>query len=884
MAESQKSGQSRGLKTQLDGYEKFREHFYARMKRADGESLAFFAIDMDLFKLYNEIYGRAAGNRVLQLTARRLEAYAGATDAVAGYFGNDDFALLAPCEKGQAASVFELIWPEDAQIYQNGFYPSAGVCYITDYKDSFEDVYDRAKIALDNIRDSFTEHIAVFDQAEYDRVREEHTLLLDAQKGLKYGEFSFVLQPKCDMQSGKIVGAEALMRWHNKKRGQVPPGTFIPILEQHNAISLLDTFIWEEVCKWLKSLIDDGVTPLPVSLNVSRTDFRFIDLAKHFSSLVKRYELEPSLIELEITESAFVDASLPVRDTINRLSDEGFLILMDDFGAGYSSLNSLRDLNFDILKTDIRFLDRKGHSRRGIDIMESINNMSRLLGAPMVVEGVETRDQVDDLVSIGCRYAQGYFFHKPMDPDHFRQMIANPYNVDRSGMTAPLADTIGINEFLESNLYSDETLNSILGAVAFLEMSGEDLSIVRTNDRFRNLVTRELGEDGMEQAVRELSLHREDAMRILSIAETNLVEGVSDIISVQSSVADTVRFLLRAYLLNERSGRKLFYINLEKIEPKWSDEDLWRELRDVQGRLSFLRAALNRLPNPIFMKDGDARFLFFNDQYAKAFGMRRSDYVGKTVLDLDYLPRDDRERFQQEDVELIRTESELSYESDFLFSDDMTHYSLYWSTGVHDKKSGRRGLVGEIVDITKEHKIRNELDRTVSELKDTNHKLEEMTHIDPGTGLFNRLALHERAARFHEGSHINRPGIMCDLDRFKAVNDVHGHAVGDKCLALFGRILLEECAPDDLPARYGGDEFFIAITDTDREAALALAERIRSRCEKEILLPDGSALTVSIGVSDIDSARTFVQNIDGVDRSLYLAKKAGGNRVISAFS
>ena len=223
-----------------------------------------------------------------------------------------------------------------------------------------------------------------------------------------------------------------------------------------------------------------------------------------------------------------------------------------------------------------------------------------------------------------------------------------------------------------------------------------------TNDRFEKLIRTEFSEDdGLEYFISDLSNHAAELKRMLSIAELNLVDGCSDLLIMKNRDGDTVRLHIRIFMLNERDGKKMFFLHAEKIEPKWSDEDLWRELQDTQARLSFLRAALNRLPNPIFLKDGEARFLFFNDQYAKVFGMRRSDYIGKTVLDLEYLPRDDRERFQKEDEELIRKESELSYESEFLFSDDASHLALYWSTGVHDKKTDRRGLIGEIVDITR---------------------------------------------------------------------------------------------------------------------------------------------------------------------------------------
>ena len=689
----------------LPNYETFCASAERLMKDGDNRPFALAAIDIDFFKLFNEIHGRGAGDEVLEATARLLQDFAGNAGGIAGYFGSDDFALLIPWENTDPQVFYASLSMSDDKAYHDGFFPSVGIYPVTDPSESFDVMYDRARFALGSIRGSFTEHVAVYDAKAHEQLRKELRLLLDARRGLKNGEFIFYLQPKCDMNSGKIIGAEALVRWQSAERGMISPGEFIPVLERHNYIAVLDRSIWDAVAKWQRSLLDEGFEPLPVSVNVSRMDFRETDIAAHFLALTEKYNLPHHLLEIEITESAFVDSSLSINDSIRKLREAGFRVLIDDFGSGYSSLNSLRYLSFDILKTDIRFLDKGEQSRTGTDILESVHNMARLLNVPMIIEGVETADQVETLLSIGCNYAQGFFFHKPLPLDVYTQMIKNPYNIDRNPLTQGGEGQMKLNEFLDANMYSDETLNSILGAVAFVESDDDDIRLVRSNDRFDKLVDAEFSEeDGVAFFLDNMRHHASELKRMLHIAEMNLVSGCSDIISLENRDGDTIRFHVRVFLLNERDGRKLFYVSVEKIQPKWNDEDLWRELQDTQARLSFLRAALNRLPNPIFLKDGEARFLFFNDRYAKAFGMRRADYIGKTVLDLEYLPKDDRERFQKEDEELIRKESELSYESDFLFSDETSHRALYWSTGVHDKKTDRRGLIGEIVDISRHKK------------------------------------------------------------------------------------------------------------------------------------------------------------------------------------
>ncbi|MBR0173169.1 MAG: EAL domain-containing protein [Lachnospiraceae bacterium] len=877
-------GMLSGVRTDLPDYYRFRDLVKAGISENAGCLYALAAIDIDHFKLFNEMYGRSAGDNIITETARHLKHYALETGGIAGYFGNDDFALFLPWEKTNAGQLYRNISSFSSDIYRKGFFPSIGLHIFRDTSAGVDDLYDRAVIALNSIRDSFTEHLSVYDDAHHGLIREKHKLLIDAHRGLAEEEFTFFLQPKCAMDTGKIIGAEALVRWNHSERGMVSPGEFISILEDHNCITAFDMYIWEEVCKWQRSLIDEGIEPLPCSVNVSRVDFSSLDVAGHFKNLTKRYDLEPSLIELEVTESAFVDTGIRIDEAVERLRADGFRILMDDFGTGSSSLRSLRDLKFDVLKTDIRFLDKIGHSRTGMDIMESVLNIATLIGVPMIVEGAETREQIEDLLSIGCSYAQGFYFHQPMHRDQYKQLITRQNHVDRREMVPESRTDLDISDVLYSNIYSKETLNSIFGAVMFIETDGNVFHVLKVNKKMRKLLDDVITDksSSLNRVEAFLDRHRDLAEQVFTIAEMNLVDGYNDVLSARRSNGMKIRIPLRAFLLNERAGKKVFYINVIGVEQELNYEELRQELRSTKEQLSFLKSAMNRLPNPVFMKDDSARFLFFNEQYAKAFGMRQEDYIGKTVLDLDYLPEKDRERFQQEDEELIRTESEVSYESDFLFSDEQMHFSLYWSTGVHDKRTGKRGLVGEIVDITRERLMQQKLDAVIGELRETNIKLEETASYDSGTGVFNRTVLNRKEAEYQtDGAGMKACMLMCDLDHFKRVNDAFGHTEGDAVLAKFGKILLQECRYDDLPVRYGGEEFLLFLNNESLEDGEAVAECIRKRCENEILLPDGEPITVSIGVSMLDTSLSLVENIAQVDRYLYLAKKRGRNCVIS---
>ena len=313
--------------------------------------------------------------------------------------------------------------------------------------------------------------------------------------------------------------------------------------------------------------------------------------------------------------------------------------------------------------------------------------------------------------------------------------------------------------------------------------------------------------------------------------------------------------------------------------------ELEAELAALKRKHSFVMTALDNLPNPIFIKDEELRFFFFNQSYSRFFGMEPEKYFGTTVLDLDYLPMEDRVKFNEEDARLMRENAIKNYTQDFLGSDGEIHPSFYWSRGVLDESTGARGIIGEIVDITDERNLQLNLAQTLTKLQDANEKLEKTMEIDAGTGIYNRVLLNrligELALR-KTAEYRTSCALLCDLDHFKRVNDSFGHLKGDAVLTQFADIIKSECRSDDMPIRYGGDEFLLLLHKATGEVGVAVAERIRERCESEIILPDGNPITVSIGVALVGDSQNLEAVIYKLDNALYKAKEQGRNRVVKA--
>ena len=238
-------------------------------------------------------------------------------------------------------------------------------------------------------------------------------------------EFCFYLQPKCNVATGAIVGAEALVRWNHPKYGVVSPGRFVPMLEQAGQISRLDVFVWRSVVRMLARWEREGRNLVPISVNVSMVDIDQMDVADTLTGLLNEYDVDAWLLQAEITESAVARNLSKVESTIRKLHADNIAVLMDDFGSAYSSLNMLKDINVDVIKLDMKFIDlNEDNASKGLKIVESVVNMARKLRLLVIAEGAQTKQQVDQLLSVGCRYIQGYYFHEPLPVGRMEKLLA----------------------------------------------------------------------------------------------------------------------------------------------------------------------------------------------------------------------------------------------------------------------------------------------------------------------------------------------------------------------------------------------------------------------------------------------------------------------------
>lgn len=409
-----------------------RDTFYARaeeyLKRFSERKYQIFCVDVQRFKLVNDLCGVRQGDELLKYLAVQLEEMLGGMETVIGKIASNLFAVLLPEKNGgeQAALQIREIFrncPVDMEVL-----PAIGIYTIENPKFPVALMCDRAVLALNSIKGNYMQLWAYYDEPMRNRLMQEQEILNGAEAALRNKEFRIFIQPKCNLSNGKLTGAEVLARWEHPVRGLMEPKVFMPFFEKNGFIRKMDQYIWEETAAWMHRWQKMGRRLVPISVNISRVDILGMDVRRILRSLVEQYELDPSMLEVEITEGAYSSRTEEITRFAEDLMNQGFTVLMDDFGSGYSSLNLLKDINIDVLKLDMRFLDN--HQRKSRDIVKSVVSMAKWLDLKVVAEGVENRQQVEFLLDIGCNYAQGYYYYKPMSLEAFEKLLMDEEKVD----------------------------------------------------------------------------------------------------------------------------------------------------------------------------------------------------------------------------------------------------------------------------------------------------------------------------------------------------------------------------------------------------------------------------------------------------------------------
>lgn len=376
--------------------------------------------DVAGFKAINEAFGLEEGNRLLRTIARQVRQRLDTEDEIFARLNADAFAV---CITGDTGRILHFIHSLSRRFehYSDIFRVKLffGLCQVKNRHTPAHVLCDWAYLTQKTIKGSDLANYAFYDDALRQRLHNENYIIDQMYSALEQKQFKLYLQPKVEISSGRIVGAEALVRWQHPQDGLILPGRFVPLFERNGFIVRMDEYVWDLTCQNLRMWIDKGYKPMPVSVNVSRLHFNGSTLTEKLVKLTDKYRLPRHLLELELTESAFFDNEKALVQTMSELQDEGFIFSMDDFGTGYSSLSSLRDLPFNIVKLDRTFVNDGTDNTRGQVVVRNTIALAKSLDMEIVAEGVETLGHARFLMSCGCNCTQGFYYSQPLDEAAF---------------------------------------------------------------------------------------------------------------------------------------------------------------------------------------------------------------------------------------------------------------------------------------------------------------------------------------------------------------------------------------------------------------------------------------------------------------------------------
>lgn len=592
-------------------------------------------LDIDQFKMVNDSYGMAMGDKILYKLGELIAESFG-QDAVCARFTADKFFITLPHQNASYSGLIEVLTTSiNKYVSRIGVKIKIKICcgvyYIHDKDLPVAAMCDRAELATENIKGKYGQIIAYYE----DEIRQQmhNTLAITnmMEFALKNNEFQVFYQPKYELSSECVAGAEALVRWKNSEMGFMSPGSFIPLFERNGFITQLDMFVWESVCRDMREWLDMGNEPFAVSMNVSRADIFNPKLTSILVDLSDKYKLDRKFLHLEITESAYTDNPEQIIKVVTQLRAKGFPIEMDDFGSGYSSLNMLSEIPIDVLKLDMGFVKNELEKPSGKGILGFVISLAKWLNLAVVAEGVETPEQIKILNSMECNYVQGFYFAEPLCKEDFFKLIgkgnvkemyltsSSVTSLERSQVTVTKAkgeragtmlvvDDIEISRKIIIDMFQDEydIAEAVDGQQAweYIQENYKDISVVmmdllmpimdgyqllkkvRQDDRTKDIpvVVTSLGDEKSEE-------------RVLAI-------GADDFVSKPYNVT-VLKHRVRNVLINS----KVMKIEKEHQENKEALEaELALNIDSLTGL--YTRKVIESKVNDFFAKDPDSNAVF----------------------------------------------------------------------------------------------------------------------------------------------------------------------------------------------------------------------------------------------------------------------------------
>ncbi len=440
--------------------------------------------DINRFKIVNDLYGSTMGDTVLSYVAKQLRQLV-EPDGICGRLGGGGFTLFLENTPENLQKIRSCKFFDCSSLGMKiPVTMRFGITYSLSPDEDLMYLLNCATLCMDKQRSSIQNTYTIFTKEFREKMHQEATITSQMQNALDNDEFTLYYQPQYNASNDTLVGAEALCRWRKSDGTILLPSVFIPVAEKNGFIRVLDKIIWQKAFSDVKHWLDSGIKPVPISVNISRVSLESDALIYAIKRLGDEYKVSPEYIHFEITESAYMSEQSGLIDRINKLKELGYLIAMDDFGSGYSSLNTLKDLPIDILKLDMGFIRDETNMDKGGNIITSIVRMAHSLDLLTVAEGVETKEKVTFLKSIGCDIFQGFVFSRPINEKQFISLMQSSeistLNKKRNNTTS-----FDLNNFFNPDSNESKMFEELTGPAAILSFNeqNDDIELIRYNQK-----------------------------------------------------------------------------------------------------------------------------------------------------------------------------------------------------------------------------------------------------------------------------------------------------------------------------------------------------------------------------------------------------------------
>ncbi|MDD2981185.1 MAG: EAL domain-containing protein [Hespellia sp.] len=849
-------------------------------------------LDIERFKLINDTFGILKGDEILRYVAGVIQDICGEF-AVCGHFDADVFYIVLPHIEEYTNEMFQG-WSDKFNEFpiQIPIKVRYGIYRIHDIKLPVSAMCDRAQLATEEIKGQFDRLFAFYDDKIRQKLLDERFITDTMQQALEAGEFHVYYQPKYELTRETIAGAEALVRWVNPVKGFMSPGEFIPLFEKNGFITRLDHYVWEQTCMDIRERMDKGLTLVAVSVNVSRADLYSSDLLEVLTGLISKYQIPIRYLHLEITESAYTENPEQILEVVKELRNLGFIIEMDDFGSGYSSLNMLAEIPIDILKLDMRFIKNESENASGKGILSFVISLAKWLDLAVVAEGVETQEQITSLRNMDCNYVQGYYFAKPMTKEDFMSLLQKSEVSEMYCTSSPEAGqrskkpTAQLNRDKRVMLIVDdiELNRARLGAAfedqyAIVEKENGKLAWEYLQKEFEkvDIVMLDLLMPVMDGFQTLDRIRSDERTKKIPVIITSQGDYESEFRALEMDADDFVSKPYNIEIVRRRVRNVMANFHQQQLE---SEKNLVEKIAKLEQCAATLAQTSNwetvQRELERLRKYFDLVRLVDSENTTVCGAVCNSDCDTKGC----YSVWGKQERCNNcISLRALRGKTrynKLEYSSE----------GLFFVISQYVEAEGRE-LVIEMVSKLDDVYVDNIFEQNLlfTKLDELNHQLES----DELTGVYNRRHINKYLDNFIRHSlrnHSNLGLAMIDIDGLKSVNDTHGHLMGDRVIKLIAKLLQSNFAMSkgDFVARYGGDEFLVVCCNIDADVfKKRIAEVIRIIRAESLEENQQIEFGISAGCVSLLEFPDFTsdQLIKRADKRLYRAKESGKNCVIA---